>query len=685
MSKANALEVKNKLPAAVQITAEQILRDAAEYQTKDVRAKNRILQDNDELTYYKAQRRKEFEDAIRRQRHHIGNWIKYALWEANQCDFKRSRSVFERALQVDGTNSTIWLRYIETELKGKNVNAARNLFDRVTGLLPRVDQFWFKYAHFEQLLGNYAGARAVYERWMQWNPEDKGWMLYAKFEQQCGELERAAAIFERYLEKRPSTKAFLKFAKFQEQCKNIPCARAAYLKAIQVLPPQSLDVNFFQKYAQFEERCHNYTGAQHIYQEGIKTVSINEREVLFSALVSLQKRHCNREVIDGVILQKRRDEYEQLLNEAGPSASLDVWNDYIAMEQSLVQLLNVTQKDFSANPPSIHNLLAVGDDKQKQIQQAQHVASLYERAISNLPTIDNRALWRRYSYLWYSYAAFCEIQLADINRAIQVLQLAVETLPNDFCKPWILLAEALLRNEDLGGMRKTLGLAIAKCKRPKIFTTYAQLELQLGNVERARHVHAKYIETCPSSPESWLAFINLELFLGERDRTRALCEAAIAMDYLESPENVWNRYIEIEEQWQQYPMVRNIYERLLLKSNHIKVYKAYSEFEFKTSSPEDGRAIVQRGLDLYKAESLHVERAQLILHLVEMERQYGDAESLEKARSRRAKRVLKRSKLANGQTVENIVHVFPDDEQGTSKMLQAALRWKQAQAARSQA
>lgn len=118
--------------------------------------------------YYgiRAQRRKDFEDKLRRQRHHMATWIKYALWEANQQDFRRARSVFERALQVDPNNANLWLRYIETEMKNKNINAARNLFDRVVCLLPRVDQFWFKYAHFEELLGNYAGARTIFERYV---------------------------------------------------------------------------------------------------------------------------------------------------------------------------------------------------------------------------------------------------------------------------------------------------------------------------------------------------------------------------------------------------------------------------------------------------------------------------------------------------------------------------------------
>jgi crooked neck len=45
---------------------------------------------------FRIQKRKEYEDQIRRQRQHLGNFIKYALWEESQNEFERARSVFER-------------------------------------------------------------------------------------------------------------------------------------------------------------------------------------------------------------------------------------------------------------------------------------------------------------------------------------------------------------------------------------------------------------------------------------------------------------------------------------------------------------------------------------------------------------------------------------------------------------
>ena len=41
------------------------------------------------------------------------------------------------------------------------------------------------------MLGNVAGARQVYQRWMQWEPDHHGWAAYIKMEMRYGEVERA--------------------------------------------------------------------------------------------------------------------------------------------------------------------------------------------------------------------------------------------------------------------------------------------------------------------------------------------------------------------------------------------------------------------------------------------------------------------------------------------------------------
>ncbi len=168
-------QVKNKAPAAVQITAEQLLREAHEFKEELVTAPLQKIESAEELAEYRfvivrsvlilscimfpsrkikvfayfssfpprrLRKRKEFEDILRRQRNMIACWVKYALWEASQKDFERARSVFERALDVDPRNEGLWMKYAEVEMKNRFVNHARNIFDRAVAILPRVDHIW---------------------------------------------------------------------------------------------------------------------------------------------------------------------------------------------------------------------------------------------------------------------------------------------------------------------------------------------------------------------------------------------------------------------------------------------------------------------------------------------------------------------------------------------------------------
>lgn len=47
------------------------------------------------------------------------------------------------------------------------------------------------FAVFQEMLGNPAKARAIFERWMEWEPEDNAWSAYVKFEMRQEEPAKA--------------------------------------------------------------------------------------------------------------------------------------------------------------------------------------------------------------------------------------------------------------------------------------------------------------------------------------------------------------------------------------------------------------------------------------------------------------------------------------------------------------
>lgn len=247
-------KVKNKNPAAIQITAEQLLAEAQAHRQDETLPPVERITDPEELDDYKYRTRKEFEDSIRRQTHHIGNWMKYAEWEAGLKEFRRARSIFERALEVDYQHVGLWLRYAEMEMKNKYINHARNVWERACKLLPGVDQFWLKYTYMEEVISNYDKVREIFESWLTWNPKDEAWHAYLKFEERMNNVKNCRQIFERFIDSSPNigdqeasdaVARYLKAATFEEKMNDRERARLYYERALAELGEACLKENFF--------------------------------------------------------------------------------------------------------------------------------------------------------------------------------------------------------------------------------------------------------------------------------------------------------------------------------------------------------------------------------------------------------------------------------------------------------
>lgn len=171
------------------------------------------------------------------------------------------------------------------ELKARNVQHARNLFDRAVTLLPRVDQLWYKYVYLEELLQNVAGARQVFERWMQWEPDEKAWQAYIKMEQRYGEHDRASTIYERWVAVRPDPRVWVKWAKFEEERGRLDKGREVFQTALDFFGDDEEQVEkaqaVFGAFAKMETRQKEYERARVIYK-----VSISDLAYPFASIVT---------------------------------------------------------------------------------------------------------------------------------------------------------------------------------------------------------------------------------------------------------------------------------------------------------------------------------------------------------------------------------------------------------------
>ena len=548
--------VKNKQPAPIQVSAEQLLREAVDRQEPGLSAPTQRFADLEELHEFQGRKRKEYEDYVRRNRVNLNNWLRYAQWELDQREFRRARSVFERALDVEPTAIALWLRYIEAELKTRNVNHARNLLDRAVTILPRVDKLWYKYVYMEEMLGNIPGTRQVFERWMSWEPEEAAWSAYIKLEKRYGEYARARAIFRRLTVVHPEPRNWIKWARFEEENGTSELVREVFGTAIEMLGESFVDEKLFMAYARFEAKLKEYERARAIYKYALDQLPRSRSANLHQAYTTFEKQFGDREGVEDVILSKRRVQYEEQVRE-NPK-NYDNWIDYARLEETL------------------------GD--------VDRIRDVYERAIAQIPPTQEKRHWRRYIYIWIFYALWEEMDNRDVERARQIYQECLKLIPHKiftFAKIWLLKAQFEVRQMQLQNARKTLGQAIGMCPKDKLFKGYIELELKLFEFVRCRVLYEKHIEFNPENSQAWIKFAELERGLDDLDRARAIFELAVEQSQLDMPELLWKAYIDFEEEEGEYERTRYLYERLLQKTDHVKVWISYAHFEINAPDVAD--------------------------------------------------------------------------------------------------
>lgn len=659
--------VKNKQAAPQQISAEQLLREAVDRQETGVQAPTQRFADLEELHEFQGRKRREFEDYVRRNRLNMGNWFRYAAWELEQKEYKRARSVFERALDVDATNVQLWIRYIEAEMKERNINHARNLLDRAVTTLPRVDKLWYKYVYMEEMLNDIGRTRAVFERWMSWEPDELAWMAYIKMEARYLEFDRARGIYERFTVVHPEPKNWIKWARFEEECGDADSVREVFNAAIETLGSDFADEKVFIAWARYEAKIGELERARAIYRVALDTLPRSKAQALQKASTAFIKQHGDAEDAEEAVFNKRRVLYEDRVK-THPK-DYDAWFDYAALEES------------------------AGDTSR--------VRDVYERAIAQIPPSQEKRHWRRYLYLWLFYAVYEETATGDTMRASQIYAEAIKLVPHrrfTSAKLWIAKSRFELRQGDLGTARKTMGTAIGMCPKNKLFRTYIEQELSLYEFDRARTLYEKWVVFDPSNSTAWLKFAELERGLDDLERCRAVYELAVSEPELEMPELVWKGYIDFEEEEGEFARARRLYERLLERTEHVRVWITYAQFEMNAPDEETetgtanddsisdsakarARAVFERAYKLFRDQDLKEERVSLLQAWHAFEEEHGAEEEKAKVAKMMPRRVKKRRRLDDGSFEEYLDYVFPADDKaaaGMSKLMARAQAWREA-------
>ncbi|PVU97981.1 hypothetical protein BB559_001817 [Furculomyces boomerangus] len=649
-------KIKNKNPAPVQITAEQLLREVQERKEPIYKPPEQKLADGEEMGDYLMRKRKEYEDSIRKNRLNIGTWLRYAGWEESLGNLDRSRSVFERALDVDPRNQTVFLKYAEMEMKHKNVNLARNLFDRAVTILPRVNQFWLRYTYMEEMLGNVMGARQVFERWMKWEPEEYAWNAYVKFEKRYNEYEKAEAVLERFVFVHPEPKNWLKWANLVDSHGNTDKVREIYGMALDRLGKEYLDQHLFIAFAKFETKHKEIERARVIYKFGLQNLPQSKSLSLYNQYTLFEKQYGDQDDIEFVVASKRRQQYNKKLEDE--PYDYNTWLDLTQLEENMGTI--------------------------------DSARDAYARAVEAVPQALDKRVWRRYIYLWLLYAVFEESSANDIERARKVYLDCLNIIPHKkftFAKVWLQYALFELRQKKLKEARLALGKALGICPKDKLFRGYLELELQLREFDRVRILYNKQLEYNPGNCTTWIEFAKMEALLGESERAHAIYELAVEQNELDMPELLWKAYIDFEVAEGNIENARKLYERLIKRSDHIKVWISYARFECsgnsESSVPSElqiakSRSVFERAHNHFKKKQQPDQRVLVLDSWRGFEVEFGTSESLNKVDGMMPKKVKKRRQVDDGWE-EYIDYIFPDDEGQAPnlKLLEMARKWKE--------
>lgn len=675
--------VKNKAAAPVQVSAEQLLREAVDRQEDGVQAPTQRFADLEELHEFQGRKRKGFEDYVRRNRVNLNNWMRYATWELEQKEFARARSIFERALDVHPNSVVLWIRYIESEMKERNINHARNLLDRAVTRLPRVDKIWYKYVYMEEMLGNIPGTRQVFDRWMQWQPDEAAWSAYIKLEKRYGEFDRARHIFETFTIVHPEPRNWIKWAKFEEENGTSDLVRDVFGTAVETLGDDYVDEKLFIAYARFEAKLKEYERARAIYKYALDRLPRSRSMTLHKAYTTFEKQFGDKDGVEDVVLSKRRRYYEEQVRE-NPK-NYDAWFDYAALEESS--------------------------------RDADRIRDVYERAVAQVPPTQEKRHWRRYIYLWIFYAIWEEMEGQDIERTRQIYTTCLGLIPHKkftFAKVWLMAAHFEIRQGQLGAARKLLGRAIGMSPKDKLFVGYVDLERRLFEFVRCRTLYEKHVEYNPANCQTWIKFAELERGLDDLDRARAIFELAVSQPQLDMPELLWKAYIDFEEEEGEYERTRDLYERLLEKTDHVKVWISYAHFEINIPEEVEGeeeeaeeapvsaeakaraRKVFTRANARLRSRherddddsSAKEDRLALLNAWLSFERTHGAENDVEAVRKQMPRRTKRRRKVEDGTFEEYVDYIFPaeDDDaegglggaQGLSGLLAMAEGWKES-------
>ena len=221
---------------------------------------------------------------------------------------------------------------------------------------------------------------------------------------------------------------------------------------------------------------------------------------------------------------------------------------------------------------------------------------------------------------------------------------------------------------------------------------------------RCRTLYEKFLEFNPENVQTWMKFAELETLLGDVDRARGIYELAINQPRLDMPEILWKGYIDFETEQEETDRARELYRRLLDRTQHVKVFSDWLKLiqsshwlifqvwlslaQFERQNDHEDRVVQARHVYEEANKALRQsrekeERLMLLEAWTDFEGEEGDEKSQAQVQDLMPRRVKKRRKIetedgSDQGWEEYFDYIFPEDEAAKPnlKLLAMAKMWK---------
>uniref|UniRef100_A0A8U8CDT5 Pre-mRNA-splicing factor Syf1-like N-terminal HAT-repeats domain-containing protein n=1 Tax=Geospiza parvula TaxID=87175 RepID=A0A8U8CDT5_GEOPR len=274
-------KVKNKAPAEVQITAEQLLREAKERELELLPPPpQQMITD---LRYKEVDRARSIYERFVLVHPSVKNWIKYACFEEKHSYLAHARKVYERAVEFFGEehmDEHLYVAFAKFEENQKEFDRVRVIYKYALDRIPKQDahDLLKNYTIFEKKFGDRRGIEDIivckrrfqYEEEVKANPHNyDAWFNYLQLVESDMDAETVREVYERAIATVPPIQEkrhwkryiylWINYALYEElEAKDAERTRQVYQACLELLPHEKFTLaKMWLLYARSEIRQEN--------------------------------------------------------------------------------------------------------------------------------------------------------------------------------------------------------------------------------------------------------------------------------------------------------------------------------------------------------------------------------------------------------------------------------------------